>query len=350
MAIQTLQTTQSINHSAIPLAISFRLLLALYSIIPICLVLQLLDSLFWGGYLQEALPSSPKHFLLFQVLFGTPHIIASTILTASNTEYLKTYRVKIITMTVALAVFFGIGSLVLSHRVLYILVASWTVYHVLKQQHGIARGVCKLSSWQFYLQLWLSIVAGILIYIGIFLNKSLLPDQAELIRQVSAVFCAGLVAGTLICHKTAPTLFGKTFLWSNTLMVLASFYLYVQQYYFLAILVPRLIHDATAYIFYVAHDYNRHHAAPQNFIYRTAASLRINIFIVLPVLSFALAFMLQQYGDYFFNNMMQFLFGVEIRKAITLVVLGYLALMHYYMESFTWKGDSPYRRFIAFSN
>jgi len=40
---------------------------------------------------------------------------------------------------------------------------------------------------------------------------------------------------------------------------------------------------------------------------------------------------------------------MEINKAITLGVLGYLALMHYYTEAFTWKQGSPYRRFIAFS-
>jgi len=45
----------------------------------------------------------------------------------------------------------------------------------------------------------------------------------------------------------------------------------------------------------------------------------------------------------------EFLFGVEIRKAVSLGVIGYLALLHYYTEAFTWKNDSPYRKFIAFS-
>jgi hypothetical protein len=40
---------------------------------------------------------------------------------------------------------------------------------------------------------------------------------------------------------------------------------------------------------------------------------------------------------------------VEIRRVVTLVVIGYLSLMHYYTESFTWKGDSPYRQFITFT-
>jgi hypothetical protein len=109
------------------------------------------------------------------------------------------------------------------------------------------------------------------------------------------------------------------------------------------------VHDATAYIFYVTHDYNRHHQHPQNFIYRCAARCHVNIFIVLPVCSFMLAFALQAYGDGIVNAITEFFFGLQIRKAVTLGLLGYLALMHYYTEAFTWKQGSPYRKFIAFA-
>ena len=131
--------------------------------------------------------------------------------------------------------------------------------------------------------------------------------------------------------------------------MLSSFYLYQQQYYFLAILVPRLVHDATAYTFYVTHDYNRHHAKPHNFMYRIGRLFHIPLLIVLPLSSFALAFALQAYGDDFISHLSDFFFGVSIHKVITLGLLGYLALMHYYTEAFTWKNDSPYRRYIAFS-
>jgi len=82
--------------------------------------------------------------------------------------------------------------------------------------------------------------------------------------------------------------------------------------------------------------------------YRAASKLHLHIIIVLPVLSFSLAIILQQYGDYLVDWLSEFLFGVEIRKAVTLGLLGYLALMHYYTEAFTWKSGSPYRQFIAF--
>jgi hypothetical protein len=131
--------------------------------------------------------------------------------------------------------------------------------------------------------------------------------------------------------------------------VLTSFYLYQQQHYFMAILVPRFVHDATAYVFYVVHDYNKHARHPQNFIYRLAARCHLHVFIVLPLISFFLAFVLQAYGDDAVNFITRHLLGKEFYKLITLGFLGYLALMHYYMEALTWQKDSPYRKYIAFS-
>ncbi|MDD1640187.1 MAG: hypothetical protein LUQ68_01260 [Methylococcaceae bacterium] len=341
-------TAQAVSDER-KLSVSFRLLLGLYSIIPLCLMLQMVDGWFWHGFLRENLPSRPTHFLLFQILFGTPHILASTIVLASNTEYLKFYQRNLIWMTAAIAIVFGVGSLFIPYRVFYVMVAAWTVYHVLKQQHGVARGVCRLPSWAFYLLLWLSVAAGLVVYIGIFLKNSLDAQQTEWIKQIAGLLCAALFLSALYCQRYVTTAFGKWFLWSNIFLVLSSFYLFLQQYYFLAILAPRLVHDATAYIFYVTHDYNRHHNHPQNFIYRYAAHWNLNIFIVLPVCSFALAFVLQAYGDNIVSAITELFFGVEIHKAITLGLLGYFALMHYYTEAFTWKQESPYRRFIAFS-
>ncbi len=331
------------------LTVSFRLLLGLYFIIPLCLLLQLADSWFFQGGLKQLLPSSPSHFLLFQILFGTPHIIASSLVLVSNKDYIQRYQRSLLLMTAALAVFFGLGSLFLPYKVMYVMVAAWTVYHVLKQQHGIARGVCRLPGWAFQLLLWLSITAGIFIYVGIFLKNSLDVQQAGFIRFIAGGLCLALAGSAVFCQRYCTTAFSKWFLWANVCLVLSSFYLYVQQYYFLAIMIPRLVHDATAYVFYVTHDYNKHHRQPQNLIYRCAAACNVPIFIVLPVLSFLLTFVLQAYGDDLASLISKTLFEVEIRKAVTVGLLGYLALMHYFTEAFTWKQDSPYRQFIGFS-
>ncbi len=330
-------------------AVSFRLLLGLYAIIPLCLLLQCLDHWFWQDYLKNSLPSSPYHFVLFQILFGTPHIIASNIVLVSNPDYLKHYKRHIILMTVAIAIAYILGNMLLPYRVLYSFVASWTVYHVLKQQYGIARGVCQLPEPVFKLLLYLSVAAGVVIYIGIFLRNGLAADQLHWIKHAAALGCLLLLLAAFVNQHYVSTEFGRWFYWSNVLLVLTSFYLFFQQHYFMAILVPRFVHDATAYLFYVTHDYNKHHRQPQNFIYRFAARCDLHIFIVLPVISFLLAFALQAYGDDLANLITRYLLGTEFYKVITLGFLGYLALMHYYMEGLTWQKDSPYRKFIAFS-
>ena len=96
------------------LTVSFRLLLGLYSIIPLCLALQMADGWFWHGFLRENLPSRPTHFLLFQILFGTPHILASSLVLVSNTEYLKFYQRNLLWMTAAIAIVFGRGQFIYS--------------------------------------------------------------------------------------------------------------------------------------------------------------------------------------------------------------------------------------------
>lgn len=330
------------------ISVSFRLLLGLYSIIPICLLLQLSDTLFLNGQLLANLPSSPSHFLLFQILFGTPHILASSILLSTNNEYLRFYKPKLIFMTVLIIAFFGIGSLFIPYIALYIITASWTVYHVLKQQIGVGRGVYHLPNSLFYGLLWLSVGAGISIYMGIFLHQTVDALQAEWIKFTAASLCLGLLVMTVFCQRYSDNHLGKTFLWANTILVVSSFYFYIQHYYFLAILMPRLVHDATAYIFYVTHDYNKHQQQPQNWLYQAAKRCNVHVFLVLPLLSALLTLVLQIYGDNVVSFITQTLFDVEVRKAISLGLIGYLSLMHYYTEAFIWKHGSPLRQFIRF--
>ncbi len=331
------------------LAVSFRLILGLYLIIPLCLLLYLADIFLWDRYLFSVLPSSPTHYVVAQILLGTPHIIASAILMATNKEYLTFFKSKIIFMSAMIILVFGFGSLFIPYKVLYIISASWTVFHVFKQQHGIGKGVCRLPAWAFHLLLWLSITAGIFIYMGIFLKNSLDPQLAFWIKLVAAVLCVCLVLSSILCQRYIKTLFGKAFMWSNTFLILSSFILYTQQYYFFAILIPRLVHDATAYVFYVVHDFNKHGDMPQNGLYKMAKRCNLHVFLVLPLFSFVLTFVLQAYGNQIVSIVTEYIFGFEIRKAITLGLIGYLSLMHYYTEAFTWQAGSPYRRYIRFS-
>lgn len=341
--------TLSYSSSNLKLSVSFRFLLALYAIVPLCVLALWLDRFGFDHALRDMLPSSPSHFLLFNVLFGTPHIIASNLLLFGHADYVGAYKNKLIGMTLFIIAFFGVGSLFIPYRVLYVISACWTVYHVLKQQHGIAKAVCRLPNWAFYSQLWLSVGAGIFIYLGVFLKNSLTPAQAEQILQVAAILTLLLLINTCLCQKRVPGGLGVPFLWANTLLVACSWYVYSQHYYFLAILMPRLVHDITAYSFYVTHDVNRHGEKPTHKLYQLASNWHVPVALVLPMLSFLLTFLLQTYGDELVNLITRTLFATEIYKAVTLGLVGYLALMHYYTEAFVWSAGSPLRRFIRFS-
>lgn len=331
------------------MAVSFRLLLSLYLIMPLCLLLYGLDIMVWKNYLLDNLPSKPTHFLLFQILFGTPHILASAVLLTTNNEYFQFYKQSLSWMTLAIIVIFGVGSLFIPYRVFYVAVAGWTVFHVLKQQHGVARGICKLPNWAFHSLLWLSVAAGLLIYIGIFLHNSLEAETLEQLKNVASILTTLLVLLAFYCQRFVPNMFGKTFLWANVFLVVSSLYFYSEGYYFFAILIPRLVHDVTAYIFYVTHDFNKHSIEPKNAFYRFAKRYSISIFVLLPISTFAAAFILQAYGDMAISWLTREIFGHEIRKVVTLGIIGYLSLMHYFSEAITWKSGSPYRQFISFS-
>lgn len=329
--------------------LSLRTILGIYAIIPVCFILQIIDKFVLNGSIMTVLPTSPNHFVLFQVLFGTPHIIASTLILACNKEYFVHYRKQIALMTACVAVIFGIGSLFISYRVFYIAVASWTVLHVIKQQYGIARGVCKLPAWSYNILLALSVMAGIAIYLAIFLRNQLSPEQAQELSQVASVFCFLFILFAFYAQRFVTTHFAKWFYWANVLLIISSFYFYSEKYYFFAILVPRLVHDLTAYMVYITHDLNKHQLDTDAVLYKKAKQYKIPVAAVLPLLSFGLAFVLQAYGDDLVQYITQVLFATEVKKAVTVGVVGYLALLHYYTEAFTWKQDSPYRRFLRFS-
>lgn len=210
MNTSTLVNEQS-SVSENKLAVSFKLILGLYSIIPICLVIYFVDVFFLKDYLKSVLPSSPSHFILFQILFGTPHILASAILLGSNKEYLQFFKWKLLGMTAFIIAFFGIGSLYIPYKTLYLISVCWTVYHVFKQQHGIGKGVCRLPGWAFYSLLWLSVSAGIFIYIGIFLKNSLDVQQVVWVKMIAATLTIGLVLSSILCQRCVSTSFGKYF-------------------------------------------------------------------------------------------------------------------------------------------
>jgi hypothetical protein len=341
------------SRAASRLTISARFLLGIYAIVPLCLLIMAADYLFTGGYIRSRLPNSPDTFLFGPLLFGTPHIIASSVILATNVAYLRAYWLRLLLFTVGILLFFGGGNAVIpyvcsvlgveigAYEVFLAVVGGWTVLHVIKQQTGLGKGLCRYSGFVYEAWGWTLVAFGSIIYFAFYHGFS--PDIAVWIHRLLWVLAAVALALTVYCHTRIPTAMGRLYLWGNALMVLQGGLFYTQGYSFLAILAPRLVHDVTAFAFYVVHDVNRHRTMPQNLLYGLVSKLGLGIVWVCPVVAVLLTFLIGRYMD----PLVDFVVGHDLPYRPSFLIVGYLALLHYYTEAFTWRKGSPYRQYVA---
>jgi hypothetical protein len=329
-----------------PFKISFRLLLGIYLILPLCLAACLLDRAAFGSALLRALPRSPGRFFLFAVFFGTPHIVASNVILATNKDYFLLYRRRLAILTLAIVAAAAAGRAMLSFNVLYAAVATVTIVHVIRQQIGIGNAAGRADGTAYEAWSALLIVSSIVLFNAIFLNGAFSAAQLSWAGRSLVVFAALILAAAALAHARVPTRTGKYFLWANTGMALSSFFFYLRGYVFFAVLGPRVIHDVTAFVFYVAHDHNRNLERPPNRLYRLLAKARIGAVVAVPALAVLLTWFLERRADGYLEFLTTRLLGLRIQGAIAGGVVGYLGLVHYYTEALTWKAGSPYRRYI----
>ncbi len=328
------------------LTLSLRGLLGIYAIIPVCALLFAIDRLALGGAIRDALPRNPDHLFVYGLLFGWPHIVASNLILFGNAEYRRAYRTRVLVASAIIVAFFGVGTVVLPYEVLAAVAATITIIHVLKQQIGIGAGAARLAGRLYPLWGWTGIATGVVLYNALYLDGDL--DRYAGALDATAYGLAGVVLALAIaCDQRITTGLGRAFLWGNTAMILVPVGLHATGYDIFALAVPRIIHDTTAFAFYVAHDHNRHGAAPANPLYRVAARLPGGVYWLAPVLAVAVAFLLERHGDRAFHLVTGGALAASYPQIISLGLLGYLAMLHYYTEAFTWKAGSPYRRFIG---
>ncbi|MFL6286645.1 MAG: hypothetical protein ACJ74Q_26200 [Pyrinomonadaceae bacterium] len=346
--IESATAAAALDSRTVPrVAISSRFLLGIYAVLPLCVLAMFLDQMFWGGSLSRALPKNPQRYFLFQLLFGTPHIVASSVILATNGKYFRAYRMRLVLLTLLILAFFGGGSLFIPNGFFLAVVGVVTVIHVLKQQVGVGKGLCRLpgrlyDTWGLTL-----VVLGSVLYYPLYSDRELSTASADLLRGVLWALAALSVVLTLFCHPRIKTTKGRLYLWANTLMVLLSAMFYARGYPFLAILGPRLVHDLTAFTFYVTHDVNRHGAEPRNVLYRAASRLGLGIFWVCPAVAVLLTYLIVRFADPLVQFITAPVLGYSLPHSAGFLLAGYLGLLHYYTEAFTWRQGSPYRRHVA---
>ncbi|MDP8932098.1 MAG: hypothetical protein M3O70_26900, partial [Actinomycetota bacterium] len=238
-----------------------------------------------------------------------------------------------------------VGYFALPYTLLFFVAATATIVHVLKQQIGVGRGAARTDSRMYSAWGWAAIGTGVVLYNALFLQA--LDPYRSLLVPIAAVLAAITVGLAVRAQRDIASSLGHGFLWANTALVVTSFLLYATGYGLLAIAVPRVVHDTTAFAFYVVHDANKHGNGPRNLFHRLASSVPGGVLWVTPALAILVAYLLSEHGDALVHQLSGGVLADAVPKPVSLGVLGYLGMMHYYYESFTWKSGSPYRQHIS---
>jgi len=310
--------------------ISFTSLILPYSIIFFSFVFLVVDHFLFSNSLKKFLPSSPEKLVVFQIFFITPHIIASSV-TLIDREYIKYYRSKLpiaIILFLIPFVFMNFKSAAFTGAVIW---AIWTIYHVIHQQFGIGKMFLRSTHHTLYKGFtFLGLTTAILIFFSVYKKFGLFSDNITLFF----LFCF-ITVGIFIV-QTEQNKKGRVYVLLNILLITSGYIFYNQLLPFFIILIPRIIHDCTAFYFYSKHDTNRNKTKNHNLIYRLFRKIvPIHSPIMTPVLGIMIAFPLT-YSKTF-----------SVFNSTALTIFFGITLVHYYTEGFMWKNGSIHRQQLS---
>lgn len=316
----------------VPTRISRRFLLSLYLTVPLSVLLVAADVLFLKGWVKRHVPFIPEQLAGYTVLFNAPHLVASE-LTFFDRDYLGYYRKQLL---LGVPVSIGIVMLVVHFCTvaqMQMVNVALVNYHLMAQQIGLSRPMTESRGpWLDALK-WMAVVVYIAAFAPVFLPTTSGQPFIPLVWNCTLLLLIPMAYALSEVYRSSRTTIGKFYVLGNALMLAAMIPAAKLGYFFFLILVPRVVHDFTAYSFYVTHDLNRNRELPHNLIYRCVRGTGVPVAVLFPVLSIVLAYALSHALD---------------GRGLALFI-GPIALFHYFIEGVIWKGSAPHRRSIAFA-
>lgn len=317
------------------LVLSRTMLLIPYLLLPLGVGWVVIDQLFLNGYFQAILPFSFTSIFILRSFLSYPHIIGST-LTLVDHEYIHHYGRRLFVPLIFI-VFMTVILLGNYPRFFQVSIELATAVHVIGQQFNMASLMTRLKREEVLPWKILGIGLAAAIYALISL-RLLIPQQEVLLRP----FLIGIIAlGALVFWYLSIRLAskaldqaGRLYIWGNFTFVLAAFGFGVLRYPFLALTVGQIIHDYTAYCFYVVHDSNRNQHEVKNWLYRWLypwiKPLGIPIVLLCPLISLSLAYPFSHW---------------KVGSAGPGIIAVFI-FFHYYTETFLWKRLAPHREWV----
>ena len=339
------QDSAAVLPDTAPKRLPFWFLMTLYIAVPFALVFICIDTFWLNGHYRGLLPQSPYEIYFYNVIFVLPHIIASLILQL-NPEYLKVYGRRftgaalVCVATVTGLVLFSIimAQTAIFYNVMLdvmLIYTALTVYHVFMQQLGLNALFSRYRGLGFQILRWSALVPMITVSMdpALYANDKNQLFSMAITYSIAISICATIVASILF-YRNSKTRAGKLYLLAN-LCLLATTFIAFHMGYPIFILLPRVVHDTTAFSIYVTHARNRAEdtaAAPNILLRPFIKRISPPLFYLSPIVAMALSFPISK-------NL--FIYSSWVIMALT--------LLHYYIEHMVWRRGSPHRKYIGFS-
>lgn len=331
-------TTSSGAIPGLPLEVRYSTLLWIMMIVPLGALIGLFDYFVLDGYVKEATTIPHEIFIYAISIVALPHIIAS-MATLADREYIQHYRTPLIRGALLAFTLGMVMPLVIGYNITWVLMSLYTVWHAVAQQYGITLMMLKQRpNLDYEIWKWATILPGTFGFVMILGPQDLMTPQIReigLMFYFACIFIAGFF-GYRFCRevmKKPNTKIAVIYFALVGIGLYVCFCLLYFGYTLIALLVPRLIHDFTAFWIYMVHDQNRNADKVRNPIYIFPMKIGITpVMIVFPLsMVVSLALLYCRENMYFF----------------TLIIM-FLNFMHYYMESYMWKRGTPHRQYTPF--
>jgi len=311
------------------LCTSRALLLRLYAIVPLSLAVMLVDVLFLGGWIRRSLPSTPENLLLFSLFFNLPHILASS-LTFLDPDYATRYGKRLSTAAFGFAALFLIFPGLINIPAFSGAVYFWTVVHIVGQQFGMLRLMGRIPESEHRAWRWSGFALATLIYVGTVADEMIPAGAERFVRVGSWLAFPVFLYFSLKLIRSVDTARARSYASANVAMMATILAASSLGFSFFVVLIPRVLHDLSAFVFYVSHDVNRNRPEPRNLAHRALAFTRLPSWAIGPFLALAAAAPLTIHADESW--------AIRIALALT--------LFHYFTDGFAWRSGSPHRESI----
>lgn len=320
-----------------------------YGIVPLCILVVAVDALLLNQRLAALLPRDPHSLFAFSLFFELPHILASAFIVLGHADYRRHFQRSLLYASLAAACF----ALPIRHALWFSLSGAafglWTLVHVLRQQLALAGPLAGLRGQLHQLWMGSAIAFGLPVYLLAYSRSSFTPEWSAGLELATYLLWALFALCCAEVLRRTRTRRGFAYVAFNCIAYLSIGGFLFAGYPFVVVLIPRVLHDLTAFLFYGAEELGRLRHERPALPYRIASRLRIPAVSVLPLAAIAVAYLLRwpltawlpsaKAPDYTLP------WGLRLLDSFLIFV----AVHHYWMEAVTWKGSSPYRRHFRLS-